>query len=150
MAKSLGYKVVIPDLDFGVSFTKISQIVNSCDVLMGVHGAGLTNVFFLPTNAVLIQVLPLGETEWVAGNCYGEPSVNMKIRGKESTLTEHYPHDDTVQLMKRGTKPSVDPVSAGKRGWDVFWSIYLEKQSVKLDVGRFRDTLLKALELLHN
>ncbi|RWR94844.1 EGF domain-containing protein [Cinnamomum micranthum f. kanehirae] len=148
MARSLGYEVVVSEAEFGTSLSKVSQIVNSFDVMMGVHGAGLTNVVFLPTNAILIQVVPFGETEWICRTYFGEPSVDMKIRyleykmeEKESTLTEQYPHDHPVLR---------DPGSIAKQGWDALATIYLGKQNVKLDVARFRDTLLQALELLHH
>jgi hypothetical protein len=35
-----------------------ARLVNSADVMMGVHGAGLTNMVFLPSRAVLVQVVP--------------------------------------------------------------------------------------------
>ncbi|RWR94843.1 EGF domain-containing protein [Cinnamomum micranthum f. kanehirae] len=148
MAEALGYEVVILEAELGVSLSEVSRIVNSCDVMMGVHGAGLTNVVFLPTNAVLIQVVPFGEMDWPARTEFAEPSVDMKIRylgykieEKESTLSEQYPHDHPVLR---------DPGSISKQGWDAFRSIYLDKQNVNLDVARFRGTLLQALELLHH
>ncbi|XXG79582.1 hypothetical protein AAC387_Pa09g0618 [Persea americana] len=148
MARRLGYEVVVTEADTGKEISKFAHVVNSCDVMMGVHGAGLTNLVFLPTNAVLIQVVPFGGVEWVAGTYFASPSMDMKIKyleynikENESTLIEQYPHDHEVLR---------DPISIGKRGWQAFKSVYLDKQNVKLDVKRFRGTLLKALELLHH
>ncbi|KAI3976609.1 hypothetical protein MKX01_008467 [Papaver californicum] len=146
MANSLGYKVVIEEPSYSKNASTFTQMVNSCDVMMGVHGAGLTNIVFLPPNAVFIQVIPLGGVEWVATKYFAEPAPDMKLKyleykigENESSLIQQYPIDHAVFK---------DPHSIGKQGWNVFKSVYLDKQDVKLDVERFRPTLLKALDLL--
>lgn len=57
IAKSLWYKVIVAEADKIIS--KYADTVNSCDLLVGVHGAGRTNMVFLPENAVFMQILPL-------------------------------------------------------------------------------------------
>lgn len=145
MAKSLGFKVIVTEANSDLD--KFADLVNSCDVFMGVHGAGLTNIVFLPEKAVFIQILPIGGFEWIATNDFGVPSKIMnlkyleyKINNEESTLITQYPLNHAV---------FTDPYSIGKRGWEAFKSIYLEKQSVNLDVNRFKPTLVEALHLLH-
>ncbi|XP_027343249.1 alpha-1,3-arabinosyltransferase XAT2 [Abrus precatorius] len=147
MAESLGFDVIIKEA--GGSMWGFANAVNSCDVLLGVHGAGLTNMLFLPDNAVFIQVVPYGgfALDWLATNDFGKPSKEMsltyleyKIRLEESTLIQQYPLDH--MLLK-------DPPLIGKIGWETFKSVYLDKQNVNLDVIRFRPTLQKALELMH-
>ncbi|KAB2012000.1 hypothetical protein ES319_D09G058700v1 [Gossypium barbadense] len=145
MATRLGYEVVVTEVDSHVA--RVAEMVNSCDVMMGVHGAGLTNMVFLPENAILIQVIPIGGFEWLAKTDFGEPSKDMnlryigyKIKTEESSLIQQYPPDHEVLN---------DPYAVQKRGWYEFKSIYLQKQNVNLDVDRFRATLLRALELLH-
>ncbi|KAB5531808.1 hypothetical protein DKX38_018478 [Salix brachista] len=145
LAKKLGYRVVVAEPDADVS--GFSQIINSCDVVMGVHGGGLTNIVFLPENAVLIQVIPFGGAEWLSRTFFEEPAKAMniryldyKIRVEESTLLQQYPADHVVLR---------DPSVIGKQGWLAFRSIYFQKQNVTIDVIRFRPTLVKALELLH-
>lgn len=145
MARSLGYKVTVAEAD--PNLARFSELVNSCDVMMGVHGAGLTNIVFLPENAVFIQVLPIGGFEWLAKTDFGEPSKEMnlkyleyKISSEESSLIQQYPLDHAV---------FTDPYSIGK-DWEVFKSIFLEKQNVNLDANRFRSILVKALQLLHD
>lgn len=147
MAKGLGFNVIA--MEAGWSMSNFAGVVNSCDVLLGVHGAGLTNILFLPENAVFIQVVPYGgvQVEWLARNDFAKPSDDMNIKYleyriglEESTLIQQYPLDHMV--IK-------DPISFGKQGWEAFKSVYLDKQNVKLDVNRFRPTLQKALELLH-
>lgn len=144
MAKTLGFDVVL--IEANSNLTRMSQMVNSCDVMMGVHGAGLTNLVFLPNNAVFIQILPLGGLEWLGNTDFGNPSKDMnlkyleyKINARESTLIQEYPLDHDV--IK-------DPYSIQRKGWLVFKSLYLNKQNVELDVSRFRATLLEALKLL--
>ncbi|KAJ6387288.1 hypothetical protein OIU78_017077 [Salix suchowensis] len=143
LAKKLGYRVVVAEPDADLS--GFSQIINSCDVVMGVHGAGLTNIVFLPENAVFIQVIPFGGAEWLSRTFFEEPAKAMniryldyKIRVEESTLLQQYPADHVVLR---------DPSVIGKQGWLAFRSIYFQKQNVTIDVNRFRPTLVKALEL---
>uniref|UniRef100_A0A6N2M0M8 Glycosyltransferase 61 catalytic domain-containing protein n=1 Tax=Salix viminalis TaxID=40686 RepID=A0A6N2M0M8_SALVM len=145
MAKRLGFRVVVAEPDADVS--GFAKIINSCDVMMGVHGAGLTNMVFLPEKAVLVQVIPIGGTEWLSKTYFEEPVKDMniryldyKIRLEESTLIHQYPPDHVVLR---------DPSAVWKQGWSAVQSIYLSKQNVTLDVNRFRPTLVKALELLH-
>ncbi|KAM3750968.1 hypothetical protein ACB098_04G073400 [Castanea mollissima] len=132
MASRLGYKVTVAEPTMNVS--KFAELVNSCDVLMRVHGAGLTNIVFLPKNAILIQIVPFGDFEWLARTDYGEPTKDMnvkyleyKISTEESTLLQQYPLDHVIFN---------DPYSIQKQGFIAFKSL-------------FRPTLLKALELLH-
>ena len=145
-AQTWGYKVVIAEANLSTDLSGFAKIVNSCDVLMGVHGAGLTNMVFLPDNAILIQIIPLGRIEMLARIDFGEPSRDMKlsyleykISKKESSLANQYPVDHVIFR---------NPMSVHEQGWDAVRSIYLEKQNVKLNLNRFRPTLSKALELL--
>nr|CAD1822761.1 unnamed protein product [Ananas comosus var. bracteatus] len=147
MASELNYEVLVEEAGLNSNLGNFSQVVNSCDVLMGVHGAGLTNLVFLPTNAVVIQVVPLGGLESIAYEDFGVPSIDMKLRylqysisEAESSLIEQYPRDHPVFK---------DPATIRKQGWLALRSTYLINQNVKLDVGRFRGVLLEALDLLH-
>ncbi|WOK93371.1 hypothetical protein Cni_G02068 [Canna indica] len=146
MAEEVGYEVVVTEGDPDIS--KFSQIVNSCDVLMGVHGSALTNMVFLPTNAVVIQVVPWGNLDWIAGHYFRDPSSQMKINyleysinEEETTLTELYSKDHAVFK---------DPMSLHPQNadWDTFFRIFLKEQNVKLDVRRFRPFLKHALRIL--
>lgn len=142
-AQSLGYDVGI--VDARINLKDFSKIVNSLDVMIGVHGAGLTNMIFLPEKAVLIQVIPL-ELEGVARTFYERPARNMnlrylpyKISKNESSLIEQFPTDHPV---------FIEPGLFKKQGWLKFKSVYMDNQNVRVDVNRFRNVLLEALELL--
>ncbi|PPR88630.1 hypothetical protein GOBAR_AA32060 [Gossypium barbadense] len=145
MARTLGYKVIIAETDSNVA--KVAETINACDVMMGVHGAGLTNMVFLPNNAILIQILPIGGFEWLARTDFEEPSKDMnlryleyKIKTEESTLIQQYPpHHEVIR----------NPGAIAKQGWNAFKAVYLQQQNVKLDIHRFRLILSRAIELLH-
>ncbi|KAK6920838.1 Glycosyltransferase 61 [Dillenia turbinata] len=146
LAKSLGFDVVVAEANTSTDLSQFAHTVNSCDVLVGIHGAGLTNMVFLPEKAILIQVVPVG-IGWLAQYDFGGPAMEMnlkyleyKIRPGESSLIEQYPLNHAVFQ---------DPVSIHNQGWDVIRATYLDNQNVKIDVCRFRATLLKALRFLH-
>lgn len=67
---------------------------------------------------------------------FGVYSVSLN----ESSLLGKYPADSEVYR---------NPVQfCNKRGFDVCKDVFLDNQDVNLDLGRIRETLLKALELL--
>ncbi|MCL7049119.1 hypothetical protein MKW94_015812 [Papaver nudicaule] len=148
MARDLGYEVIVGEPGVTATLSNFTHIVNSCDVMVAIHGAGCTNLLFLPSNAILIQIFPLGPLEKFGRRIYGEPALAMnlryleyKIKVEESSLVEQYPSDHDVFR---------DPRSFSKQGWSAVKAVYLDKQNVKLDIARFRGTLLEALELLHH
>jgi capsular polysaccharide biosynthesis protein len=114
-------------------------------VLLAVHGAGLTNQVFLPAQAVVIQIVPWGRMDWMATNFYGEPARGMNLRyleyyisEEESSLIHMYPRDHMVFR---------DPLAIHSQGWNALSEVIM-KQDVKLNLRRFRPTLLQALDLL--
>ncbi|KAJ0048774.1 hypothetical protein Pint_16940 [Pistacia integerrima] len=114
IGRKFGFEVVVTEAESNLS--RFAETVNSCDVFLGVHGAGLTNMIFLPEKAVFIQVIPFGGFEWLARTDYEEPSKRMnvryleyKIKIEESSLIQQYPIDH--QVIK-------DPSSIGKQGWE--------------------------------
>ncbi|XP_065015794.1 alpha-1,3-arabinosyltransferase XAT3-like isoform X1 [Musa acuminata AAA Group] len=146
MAEGLGYEVVVEEADPGSDIARMAGIVNSCDVMMGVHGSGLTQMVFLPLSATLIQIVPWGGLEGKAMLDYGNPAKEMglhyvqySITIDESSLTEQFPRDHPV---------FTDPMSFHSRGFQVLRSTFMDNQNVKLDVNKFRDVLWKALEHL--
>jgi Glycosyltransferase 61 len=143
MAEELGFEVIIkeayPDLK------SFAELVNTCDVLLAVHGAGITNQVFLPTEAVMVQIVPWGKMDWMATNFYGQPARDMKLRyveyyidKDETTLKEKYPSDHLV---------FTDPMAIHAQGWGSLAEIIM-KQDVRVNLTRFRPSLLQALDLL--
>ncbi|XP_078176714.1 alpha-1,3-arabinosyltransferase XAT2-like [Carex rostrata] len=140
MAKEVGFEVVRTDAETTKDFPRIAHLINSCDVLMGLHGAGLTNMMYLPNNATLIQVIPWGDLRLVSWKDFGEPTkymglnyIEYEIKEEESTLIEKYPRNHTV---------FTNPQELHKQGWTAMYSVYLVQQSVKLNVNRFRAVLV--------
>ncbi|CAL9146674.1 beta-1,2-xylosyltransferase XYXT1 [Musa acuminata AAA Group] len=145
MAEASGFEVVRTDAKFG-DVAGFASVVNSCDAIMGVHGAGLTNFVFLPKNAVLIQIVPCCELEGMASHTFRFPSsdaglhyLEYNITVEESTLLDLYPRDHPV---------FTDPQSLHRQGFFKMGDVYLAKQNVRLDVNRFRPFLLKTMDLL--
>lgn len=143
MAEELGFEVMVAEADAGSDLARFARVVNSCDVMVGVHGAGLTNMVFLPANATVVQVVPWGALEWIAMLDFGNPAramglhyVQYSIGIEESTLRERYP---------RGHAVFTDPMSFHRRGFAVVRSTFLERQDVKLDAKKFGKLLGKEL-----
>ncbi|KAL3651900.1 hypothetical protein CASFOL_004902 [Castilleja foliolosa] len=145
MARGLGFDVVLKKIVWNVSI--VARLVNSFDVMVGVHGAGLTNMLFLPENAIVIQIVPFG-LEYIAKTCFKIPAMSMNLRYleykaelNESTLPSKYSGDGKIDYT--------DPAAITKKGFEVFRSVYLDNQDLNIELSRFRRTLLKALEHLH-
>ncbi|XP_010506511.1 PREDICTED: uncharacterized protein LOC104783113 [Camelina sativa] len=145
-ARLIGFKVVVAEANTGLA--SFSQTVNSCDVMVGVHGAGLTNMVFLPENAVVVQILPIGGFEWLAKTDFEDPSKGMNLRYLEYKIT---PEESTL-MQKYGRDHEIvrDPSAVAKRGWESFKSVYLVQQNVSIDMNRFKPVLVKAFELLQS
>lgn len=145
MMKELGFQVLVATPNRMSNLDKFASLVNSCSVMVGAHGAGLTNSVFLPTGAVMVQVVPLG-LEWASTNYFGGPAAEMevkyleyKIKPEESTLLSTYGPDDPV--IK-------DPESIFLKGYYAARDVYVDGQNLKINVTRFRETLVEAMELL--
>ncbi|GAB2267045.1 hypothetical protein Dimus_002028 [Dionaea muscipula] len=143
LAEGIGFQVKVLNPDRRTEMAKIYRELNSSDAMMGVHGAALTHFMFLKPGGVFIQVIPLG-TEWAAETYYGEPAmkfglryIRYKIRPKESSLYKHYDKVDPVLA---------DPKSVAEKGWQFTKKIYLDNQTVKLDLRRFKKHLVRAYE----
>ncbi|XP_066370263.1 alpha-1,3-arabinosyltransferase XAT3-like [Miscanthus floridulus] len=146
MATSLGFDVRTGDPEVSTDVGRFARLVNSADVMVGVHGDGLTNMVFLPAGAVLVQVVPYGGLEWLARGTFREPAEGMEVhyleyvvQKDETTLTEEYGEDDPV--IK-------DPAAIHKQGWDALKAVYLDKQNVMPHLGRLKNTFVQALKLL--
>ncbi|KAJ1279504.1 hypothetical protein BS78_04G161700 [Paspalum vaginatum] len=146
MAMSLGFDVRVGDPEASSDAGKFARLVNSADVMVGVHGAGLTNMVFLPAGAVLVQVVPFGGLEWLARGAFREPAAGMglhyleyAVQLDETTLSEAYARDDPVLR---------DPASVHRRGWDALKAVYLDQQNVRPHLGRLKNTFMEALRML--
>ncbi|KAG2587336.1 hypothetical protein PVAP13_5NG135100 [Panicum virgatum] len=129
ISRVLGFDVTISEARGNLK--RFATMVNLCDVLLVVHGVGLTNQIFLPAQAVVIQI--------------GVSARGMKLRyleyhisEQESSLAQRYPRDHMVFK---------DPMEIHGQGWNELADIFMTLD-VKLNLRRFRPTLLQALDLL--
>nr|CAB3468004.1 unnamed protein product [Digitaria exilis] len=144
--QNAGFEVIPIEPRRDLSVEEFSRVVDSCDVLMGAHGAGLTNFFFLRTNAVMLQVVPWGHMEHPSMAFYGGPAREMRLRdveysiaAEESTLYDKYGKDNPVIS---------DPESIHKQGWQFGMRYYWIEQDIKLNVTRLAPTLHQVLRML--
>ena len=77
--------------------------MDACDVLVGAHDAGLTNMVFLRAGAVVVQVIPWGKMEPYGEGFVGAPAAHMGLRhfvyiiaAEESTLYDRHGKDHPV------------------------------------------------------
>ncbi|KAM1334532.1 hypothetical protein EV1_010396 [Malus domestica] len=123
MAEKMGFEVEVLRPNSRTELAKIYCVLNSSDVVIGVH------------------VIPLG-TSWAAEEYYGKPArklglnyIGYKILTTESSLHNKYGKDDHVLKY---------PASVTKKGWEYTKEIYLEGQTVRLHLTRFKKQLLRA------
>lgn len=144
VAEEAGFEAAVSESDVGDSISRVGAEINSADVLVGVHGAGLTNMMFLPPGATMVQVVPWGGLQWIARMDYGDPAEAMGLRYvqyeigvEESSLKDRYP---------RGHKIFTDPTSLHKKGFGFMRQTLMDGQNITLDLGRFRGVLQQALD----
>ncbi|KAI4992490.1 hypothetical protein ZWY2020_051907 [Hordeum vulgare] len=143
--EAAGFEVLVAEPSRELRLEEFSRMVDSCDVLMGAHGAALTSFFFLRTNTTLLQVVPWG-LEHAAIHYFGAQvkeamlqDVEYSIIAEESTLYEKYGKDH----------PAVsDPDSIHKKGWQGARQYFWDEQDIRLNVTRFAPTLHHLLQTL--
>lgn len=139
LAEDIGFNVNVFDSSKNPSVADTFRLIHSSNVLLGVHGAGLTNLFFLRQGSVVVQIVPIG-LEWPSKACYENPDeflglnyIGYKVNVNESSLSWEYGADS---LMVR------DPSAFAQGKWDK-QKLYLQ-QNVKIDLVRFRKYLTEA------
>ncbi|XP_072954732.1 xylan glycosyltransferase MUCI21-like [Typha angustifolia] len=144
-AEEVGFAVEILRPERSTELAKIYRALDSCNVMVGVHGAAMTHFLFMRPGSVFVQIVPLG-TDWAAETYYGEPATKLglrytayKIHPRESSLYAEYEKNDPVLR---------DPDSVNAKGWEVTKKVYLDGQKVRLDLDRFRKRLVKAHQYL--
>ncbi|WVZ72021.1 hypothetical protein U9M48_020542 [Paspalum notatum var. saurae] len=145
-AEAAGFEAVVAELRGDAAEAEQARVVNSFDVVLGLHGAGLTNAVFLPPGGVLIQVVPYGKMEHIARAEFGEPVADMGLRYLEYSVSAE---ESSLMETLGPEHPAVkDPDSVHRSGWDKVFELYLAKQNVRINVTRFAPTLEQALQHL--
>lgn len=141
LAQRIGFQVEVLRPDRTTELAKIYRVLNTSNVMVGVHGAAMTHFLFMKPGRVFIQIIPLG-TDWAAETYYGEPAkklgldyIGYKILPRESSLYDKYDKNDPILR---------DPSSITQKGWQFTKGIYLTNQQVRLDLRRFKKVLVDA------
>jgi len=146
LCEQLGFDVTVSEASRD-DVREFAEKVNSADVLLAVHGAGMTNQIFLPTGAVLVQIVPWGKMDWMATNFYGQPAKDMQLR-----YVEYYVNEEETTLKDKYARDHYvfkDPMFIHGQGWPAIAEIIM-KQDVIVNVTRFKPFLLKALDQLQD
>jgi hypothetical protein len=112
-----GFEVRVAEPDQHTDMAGFALLVNSADVMVGVHGAELTNMVFLSRGAVLIQVVSFGGLEWLTSVTFKDSVADMEVsymdynvKPGESSLIDQYPRNHQVRCPRR--HPNVSPHAA--------------------------------------
>uniref|UniRef100_A0A0E0JZ98 Glycosyltransferase 61 catalytic domain-containing protein n=1 Tax=Oryza punctata TaxID=4537 RepID=A0A0E0JZ98_ORYPU len=140
-----GFEVVKADPKIDSNLDEFVRLVDSCDAIMGVHGAGLTNMVFLRSGGVVVHIVPYG-IEFMADGFYGAPARDMGLRHVQYSIS---PEESTL-LEKYGWNHTVinDPETIRKGGWEKVAEFYMSKQDIVLNMTRFGPSLLNAIEFI--
>ncbi|CAM6096369.1 unnamed protein product [Calypogeia fissa] len=145
LAQGEGFDVEVLEPSGQTAMKSIYRSLHSADVMIGVHGAALTHMLFMPPRSVFIQIVPLG-TDWPAYTYYQEPAENRldlqyleyHVTPEESTLTRTYSADNLAVT---------DPEAVVKNNWEARKKMYLEGQDVRLSPPKVLSTLREAKKL---
>ncbi|EES00420.1 uncharacterized protein LOC8070437 [Sorghum bicolor] len=145
-AEEVGFEAIVNESDVANDIAQVGGLINSCDAMVGVHGAGLTNMMFLPPGAALVQIVPWGGLQWMARADYGDPAeamglkyIQYEIGVDESTLKDKFPS---------GHKIFTNPTELHKKGFMFIRQTLMDGQDITVDVARFREVLLQVLNNL--
>jgi hypothetical protein len=145
-AEAAGFEAVVAELRGDTGEAEQARVVNSFDVVLGMHGAGLTNAVFLPPGGVLIQVVPYGKMEHIARAEFSEPTTDMGLKYLDYSVSAE--ESSLMETLGPEHAAVKDPDSVHRSGWDQVFELYLAKQNVRVNVTRFAPTLAQALDHL--
>jgi len=141
LAEQIGFQVEVLKPKRTTEMSEMFRALNSCDVMVGVHGAAMTHFLLMRPGSVFIQIVPLG-TDWAAATYYGQPAMKLglkyveyKIAPEESSLYGSYERNDPVLT---------NPDSITSKGWWETKKVYLDGQNVRPSLKRFKRCLVSA------
>ncbi|CAN1152737.1 Xylan glycosyltransferase MUCI21 [Linum perenne] len=131
-----GFEVVMFQPTRNTSLQEAYKLIDSADVVFGMHGAAMTHVLFMRPGAVFVQVVPLA-----AEVCYSSLAKAMRLQYMEYKITTN----ESSLAEKYGLESLVvkDPIAFGGEGWGKM-KIYLREQDVRIDLVRFKVYLKEA------
>nr|APW77274.1 GT61_17 [Plantago ovata] len=144
LAGIMGFDVVLKE-EWGYDVQSIAKFVNSFDVIVGVYGAELTSMVYLPRDAVVIQIVPFGLEMF--SHYYRKPAEHLRLRYLEYKVSLN--ESSLLGQYQVGSQVYTNPRAVlYNRGYEDFKSVYMDSQDVDIDITKFRDVLFIAGELL--
>ena len=144
MAKTLGFEVVVTEEE-----PQFSKICKGSELMWCDDGSAMS--------WACQHCVSSWKCHFHTNSSFGRIGIASKnwlwklIKGHEPKV--HWIQDWWGRELSKTTYPPDqvfrNPDSISEHGWDAVKAVYLEKHNVKLDVGRFRPTLLQAIRLLH-
>lgn len=140
-AKNVGFDVVVFEPSRGTPMREVFRVLYSSHVMIGVHGAGLTNELFLRQGVVFMQIVPI-RMSWLGDICYGKLALRLGL--------EYIVYDVAIEessLANQFPKDMLDPNDQGgmlMSDWSN-WNIYMN-QNVTLNLARFGRYLERVYE----
>ncbi|XP_024517416.1 uncharacterized protein LOC9651913 [Selaginella moellendorffii] len=145
LAERAGFDVEALEPGFNHEMANLYGIIQSADVLLGVHGAAMTHLLFMRPGSLLLQIVPLG-TKSPSRSFYGNPAMKAGmqymeyiVEASESSLLKRFGQNHSVIVS-----PPENPGSSS--GWSDMKKIYLDKQNVTISLSRFEPVLREAFE----
>jgi protein O-GlcNAc transferase len=142
-ARSMGFEVTL--LNRFRNMEEMFQTIQPLDVLMGLHGSGLSNFIFMRGNCVLIQLVPF-ELGWFSDNSFGIGAqisrvkyISPALSWNESSLSEQFSEDSEVHLHP-------EQINA-RDGWQA-WAHYYLEANVTLKMETVENALQEAKDHL--
>ncbi|KAL6969740.1 protein O-GlcNAc transferase [Sarracenia purpurea var. burkii] len=127
-AEDIGFDVVVFEPSRETSLHEAFWLIDSSHALIGVHGAGLTNMLFLRPGSVLMQVAP-AECDWLGSIFYGKMAIRL---GLEYIVYELGKDENILELDKSTRERLAREVTTLEN-----WVVY-KNQLVKIDLVRIR------------
>ncbi|XP_048537219.1 beta-1,2-xylosyltransferase XYXT1-like [Triticum urartu] len=144
-AEAAGFEAALSEPRVNGSETEQARLVNSFDVVLGMHGAGLTNAVHLPPGGVLIQVVPYGKMEYLARAEFSEGATDMGLKYLDYSISAE---ESSLMETLGPEHPAIkDPESIHRSGWENMFKLYL-KQNARINTTRFAPTLVQAFDHL--
>ncbi|KAL0824999.1 hypothetical protein Bca101_048676 [Brassica carinata] len=114
-AGEIGFEVVVAEANTGVA--SFAETVNSCDVMLSVHGAGLKNMVFL--------------SDWLMIGCFKDPNICFDEEEEDPAIEEKQEEEEQGEILKSSLKKAALDSPRGKKK-KVQWVYLMGKELVEI------------------
>ncbi|KAL0476835.1 EGF domain-specific O-linked N-acetylglucosamine transferase Eogt [Acrasis kona] len=103
----------ITAVDFGtISFKEQIEIIQQSDILIGMHGAGMTHLMWMPDESVVVELFPKewhssgfrNLAKWLGKRYLSWQNVHHKNVNHEGELWTHVEEDEFLEVMRAAIK----------------------------------------------